>query len=416
MNNKRTKKAILDSVKKNVISLEKNKMNKQKTNNIENNNQKEIKLEFKNNNPILSFKKSPEYEKMNISQEDEFVNNKSKEDSLNNIDNSYGENVSTANTTFENDKIKLKQSINGEKNEFTININEKPKNEKEMETKKESEREIISNPQHVDEYIGDILENLIQEEKNMANLINPNYFEFQKEINQSMRSILIDWLIEVHDKLNFKQETLYITIYMIDSYLSKKRIEKRRFQLLGITALLIATKLNEIYFRKIGDYVLLTDNAYTIDDILEMEEEIAKTLSFNFLVPSPLSFFEIFSRITGISEDKDKCNLGEFLLQSFLLDFRSFNYSYSIIACASCFIVMKLYKLNNYKICHGNKFYFIKDNNIYETKANSIIECANNICEVISEMLNSNLQSIIQKYAQYNCYDIIKKFLVVEKK
>ena len=325
-----------------------------------------------------------------------------------------GENVSTANTTFENDKIKLKQNINGEKNEFTIN--EKPKNEKEMETKKESEREIISNSQHVDEYIGDILENLIQEEKNMANLINPNYFEFQKEINQSMRSILIDWLIEVHDKLNFKQETLYITIYMIDSYLSKKRIEKRRFQLLGITALLIATKLNEIYFRKIGDYVLLTDNAYTIDDILEMEEEIAKTLSFNFLVPSPLSFFEIFSRITGISEDKDKCNLGEFLLQSFLLDFRSFNYSYSIIACASCFIVMKLYKLNNYKICHGNKFYFIKDNNIYETKANSIIECANNICEVISEMLNSNLQSIIQKYAQYNCYDIIKKFLVVEKK
>jgi hypothetical protein len=375
-------------------------------NETEEKNQKEIEITTRKENSNRSLKKAFSSEKMNIIHEDEFEENKSNNYSLNNIDNSYGENYSTANSNFESDKIKPKQNLI--KEEIQYAIIRKPKNVQEIETIKQIEKDNICNSQNVDEYIDDILENLIKEEKNIIN-INPNYFEFQKEINRSMRSILIDWLIDVHNKLNFKEETLYITIYIIDSFLSKKKIERKRFQLLGTTALLIATKLNEIYCRRIIDYVLITDNAYTKDDIKRMEEEIVKTLNFNFLVPSPLSFFQIICKILEISEDKYLYNLGEFLLQSFLIDFRSLYYSYSIIACSICYIIMKLYKLKNNQFSFDDiVFFFFVNKNMHENKVN-IIECANVIFGVLSEIVNSNLKSTIKKYSGRNLDDIIVK-------
>ena len=124
-----------------------------------------------------------------------------------------------------------------------------------------------------------------------------------------MRTILIDWLIDANNIFHFKEETLYTTIYILDSYLSKKCIQKKRFQLLGIASLLLAAKLNEIYFRRIADYAFITDNAYTQDEIKFMEEDILKTLNFDFLFPSPLSFFEILSKKFGLYEDLNKCNI-----------------------------------------------------------------------------------------------------------
>ena len=219
----------------------------------------------------------------------------------------------------------------------------------------------------------------------------------------AVRSILIDWLLDVHNKLNFKEETLYMTIYLIDSFLAKKFIERKKFQLLGVASLLIATKFNEIYVRKIADYALLTANTYTINDILNMEKEITKTLNFNFLVPSPLSFFEIISKKIGIYGDINKYKFGEFLMQSFLLDHRSMFYSYSTIASSSCYIVMKFYKMKDYCNCYSTNLYTVKYKK-YNNDAYTIKECAKNICEVIGEMINSNLQSAINKYSLYNFY------------
>ena len=377
--------------------------------NEKNNVDFEMKIDNENSkNSIIS-------EKMNISHEDEYKRTKSFNDSYNNIDISIGDNYSTANSNVEIDKIKSKQNLTKERIEYTIIGKNKIKEDMPII----NEDEINFNTQAEDEYINDILENLINEEKNMINTINPNYFEYQKEINQSMRSILIDWLIDIHNKFNFKQETLYMTIYIMDSYLSQKIIERKRFQLLGITALLISTKFNEIYLRRLIDYVFITDNAYTIEDIKNMEKDISKTLNFNFLIPSALSFYEIISKNIGIDEDKDKYNFGEFLIQSFLIDFRSLYYSYSTIASASCYIVMKFYKMKNYHICFNNNFYSVKNNSniVFDNNDGCVIkECAQNICGVISEMVNSNYQSTIKKYSGFNFYDIIKNIFDTNKK
>ena len=183
-----------------------------------------------------------------------------------------------------------------------------------------------------------------------------------------MRAILIDWLIDVHLKFNFKQETLYITIFIIDAYLSIKRIERTNFQLLGITALFIACKQNEILFRKINEYAYITDNAYTEEDIKNMEHKVLNALNFNILFPSSLTFYEILCNKFNLYKEKKKFYFGEFLMESFYLDENSLKYTASTIACSIGYIVMKYFKMDNYKECYNSKLFNIKPINEFIEK------------------------------------------------
>lgn len=419
INSKNAKQSNLESesVKKNVISLDKKKseilsQNTLKENNANKMDDMDVEMKIEEVNFNESLKNSISCEKMNISNEDEFKKNKTS-NSYNNTDYSSGDSYSTANSNHENHKKKIKQKLSKLRIEFSILGKKRENNEIQISNESENVKNFIA--KNEEEYIEEILENLIEEEKNINNAVNPNYFELQKEINPKMRSILIDWLIDVHNIFNFKQETLYTAIYIMDSFLSIKLIQRKRFQLLGITSLLISTKFNEIYLRKMRDYALVTDNAYTIDDIKKMEQEIVKTLNFNFLVPSALSFFGIITKKIGISEDINIYKFGEFLMESFLIDFKSLYFSYSTIAWDSCYIAMKFYKMKNYQICYNNKLFSVK-NNVCNNDLYAIKKCAKNIWGVISEIINSNFQSLFNKYSKYSFYDDFRKILGSSKK
>lgn len=88
-------------------------------------------------------------------------------------------------------------------------------------------------------------------------------------MNESMRAILVDWLVEVHAKFKLLPETLFLTVNIIDRFLTiVKPIKRAKLQLVGVTALLIATKYEEIYPPTIKDLVYITDNAYSKEEIL----------------------------------------------------------------------------------------------------------------------------------------------------
>jgi cyclin B len=408
----------LDSTRKNYISHASNKLNSFYPISSDINGEikkgcMDVEMKIENENLNDSFKNSINEEKINksIEKNDKII--KCTNYSYNNSDNSYGDSYSTSNSNVENEKNKQRLNLVKEENECGINVIQEIND---MQISQDKENEEKRDVQSVNEYKDEILNNLIEEEKKIKYEINPNYFQYQTEINQDMRSILIDWLIDVHNKLSFKEETIYIAIYIMDSYLSKKFIQRKRFQLLGITSLILASKLNEIYIRRISDYVFITDKAYTVDEIKYMEEDISKTLNFKFLVPSSLSFYEIISEKIGIHEDSDKFRFGEFLIQSFLIDFRSLYYSYSTISCACCYIIMKFNKMKNYQISYNNQYYSIKYNNMNENRSNIVKDCAKNICAVITEMFNSKLQSTIKKYSKCKFYDDISKVLGMSKK
>jgi hypothetical protein len=69
----------------------------------------------------------------------------------------------------------------------------------------------------------------------------------QIDINAKMRSILVDWLIEVHRKFELMPETLFLTINIVDRFLSMKSVSRRELQLVGISSMLIASKYEEIW-------------------------------------------------------------------------------------------------------------------------------------------------------------------------
>ena len=103
----------------------------------------------------------------------------------------------------------------------------------------------------------------------------------QSDINESMRAILVDWMVEVHLKFKLLSETLFLTVNIIDRYLSLKGISRQRLQLVGVAAMLISTKYEEIYPPTVKDFVYITDEAYTKEEVLEMESDILQTLDFD---------------------------------------------------------------------------------------------------------------------------------------
>jgi Cyclin, N-terminal domain len=103
--------------------------------------------------------------------------------------------------------------------------------------------------------------------KEEATSVRPLYMENQTHINERMRSILVDWLVEVHLKFKLVPETLYLTINLIDRYLTKKVVTRPKLQLVGVTSLLIASKYEEIYPPELRDLVYICDRAYSRNEV-----------------------------------------------------------------------------------------------------------------------------------------------------
>ena len=93
----------------------------------------------------------------------------------------------------------------------------------------------------------------------------------QNDINPKMRSVLLDWLIDVHYKFKLQPETLFLTVNLIDRYLEKVVINRKKLQLIGVTSMFIASKYEEIYAPEVKDFAYVTDSAYSKKEILQME-------------------------------------------------------------------------------------------------------------------------------------------------
>jgi len=108
----------------------------------------------------------------------------------------------------------------------------------------------------------------------------------QTDINPMMRSILLDWLVEVGMEYRLTSDTLFLSAAYIDRFLSLVDVKRNRLQLVGVTAMLVASKYEEIWAPEVRDFVYISDRAYTRDQILNMEKIMLNSLRFNLTVPS----------------------------------------------------------------------------------------------------------------------------------
>ncbi|ESN92226.1 hypothetical protein HELRODRAFT_116074 [Helobdella robusta] len=138
------------------------------------------------------------------------------------------------------------------------------------------------------EYRDDIL--TYGKEAEQRYMAKANYMERQSDINHSMRSILVDWLVEVADEYKLKRETFFLAVNYIDRFLSMMSVIRCRLQLLGAAAMFIAAKYEEIYPPDVAEFVYITDDTYTMKQVLQMEQAILKTLNFLVAAPTPNYF------------------------------------------------------------------------------------------------------------------------------
>ena len=130
------------------------------------------------------------------------------------------------------------------------------------------------------------LENIIQSES--SSTINPNYLaQAQPHLSSSMRAVLYDWIFEVSSELCMKRDTTYYAMSYADRFLSKiENIKKENYQLIGLSSLYIAAKLEEIYPCKISDFAKAADNGYSIKIIRNTENFMMKSLSWKIAGPT----------------------------------------------------------------------------------------------------------------------------------
>eukprot|EP00741_Cyanophora_paradoxa_P004154 tig00000769_g4035.t1 len=193
-------------------------------------------------------------------------------------------------------------------------------------------------PQAVADYVNDIF--LYLKELEIKEAVPSNYMVAQSDINEKMRAILIDWLVEVHLKFKLVPETLYLTCNIIDRYLSQKSVTRQRLQLVGVTAMLIASKFEEIYAPEVRDFVYISDKAYTRDEILEMEGSILGTLNFNLSVPTALMFLPRFYKLANVL-DMETQYLVHYFLELTLQDYKFLKYIPSLIASSALYLGLK---------------------------------------------------------------------------
>mmetsp|Transcript_56113 Transcript_56113/g.50472 ORF Transcript_56113/g.50472 Transcript_56113/m.50472 type:complete len:482 (-) Transcript_56113:79-1524(-) len=130
-------------------------------------------------------------------------------------------------------------------------------------------------------------------------LIESNYIKsFQPDLNGNMRCILLNWLMNVHRRFQLLDQTLFLAIYIFDSFLSKKKIKRDKLQLFGCSAMLIAAKYHEIYAPEGNDFSYISDRAFDTNTLFEAELQILIKLKFKFAdIITPLHFIERYLQI-----------------------------------------------------------------------------------------------------------------------
>merc|ERR1712215_129543 len=164
-------------------------------------------------------------------------------------------------------------------------------------------------------------------------------------VTDKMRAVLVDWLVEVQIQFKLLQETLFMTIDTIDRFLAVegKCIYKSRLQLVGVAAMFLMAKVEEVYAPEVSDFVYITDNTYTGEEIRDMELRIVKALNFWLHQPVSIGFLRRYSKAGDV--DVLQHSLAKYILELSLYEYNLVPISGSLVAASS--LCLSLLLLDN---------------------------------------------------------------------
>lgn len=248
--------------------------------------------------------------------------------------------------------------------------------------------------QKVGDYAQDIFAQLFRDEE--SKMPRADYMDEQRDINSRMRGILVDWLIEVHQKYHMRPETLFLCINIVDRYLSSRTVLRKHLQLLGVVSMFIAAKFEEIDPPKAHEFAFITDNTYTKDDILKMECTVLVALNFEVVVPTQAHFMERLQRVNGC--DARHRALAEYLLELCLVEIRAIRFPPSMLVASSLLLSNELLDIHPAwpaAVAHHAR----------RSEA-SLQACKEELRAVLLAAPRASLQAVRRKYQTEQCYNV----------
>jgi hypothetical protein len=183
----------------------------------------------------------------------------------------------------------------------------------------------------VAEYGDEIFDYMRDLENRMAP--NPRYMDQQTEIQWSMRAVLMDWVIQVHQRFNLLPETLFLTVNYIDRFLSCKIVSLGKLQLVGATAIFVAAKYEEVQCPTISEIIYMVDGGYSADELLKAERFMLSMLQFELGWPGPMSFLRRISKADDY--DLETRTLAKYFLEVTIMDERFVGCTPSFLAAGA---------------------------------------------------------------------------------
>lgn len=142
--------------------------------------------------------------------------------------------------------------------------------------------------------IGNYYDSIISEKgKNGSIACGGDIFRIQNSLKENMRIILFDWLLDLCQKWKMKLRTFIITITFIDAVLMRCTVTKDIFQLVGLACLFIAGKFEEIYPPSLEEYLESCNNAFSREQLLQIETIILNAIQFNLVILNHLDILEL---------------------------------------------------------------------------------------------------------------------------
>lgn len=196
------------------------------------------------------------------------------------------------------------------------------------------DEEDLDDPLMAAEYVVEIFDYMRQLE--LETLPNPDYIEHQPDLEWKMRGILVDWLIEVHTRFRLLPETLFLAVNLIDRFLSAEVVALDRLQLVGVAAMFIASKYEEVLSPHVANFSHVADETFSDKEILDAERHILATLEYNMSFPNPMNFLRRISKADNY--DIQTRTLGKYLMEISLLDHRFMQYRQSHVSAAAMYL------------------------------------------------------------------------------
>lgn len=250
-------------------------------------------------------------------------------------------------------------------------------------------------PTYCADMIADITEMFLAREKQMSR--RATYLESQPEINEKMRMILVDWLVDVHLKFKMHPETMFLAVDIVDRYLAVSKVTRSMLQLVGITSMLLAAKYEEIWPPEVKECIHISANTYSRDDILKMERDITAALQFRLTVPTTFPFA---ARLLDVIEaDATVRHATHFFLEHAALDYKCLNFYPSQIANASILLA---------NLMAGREPWNSTLQHYSKSRYSDVKGCAQHLLEFVSFSSTTKYQAIRRKYSNLKYGEVTK--------